>query len=169
MVVLQSSALDGSPMHGVWMRDMPQDQYIGMDQVVHEQIGWLGKQRRIQASRRLGFRILIPGALCAALAFFIVAASASAQLLMSDNFDEVGNTNGGAPAGWTLSLPTGTQASIVNSSVTTPESAPYCVELVDNSASSRPEIYQIFRSESNGVAMVPARSTATGSLLPILN
>src|ERR1017187_5440318 len=162
MVVLQSSARDGSPMHGVWMRDMPQDQYIAMDQVVHEQIGWLGKQRRIQASRRLGFRILIPGALCAALAFFAVAVSVRGQLLMSDNFDEVGNTNGGAPAGWTLSLPTGTQASIVNSSVTTPESVPYCVELIDNSASSRPEIYQIFRPESNGVAMASCKVNSDG-------
>ena len=133
-----------------------------MDQVVHEQIGWFGKRCRVQASWRPGFRTSIPGALCAALAFFAVAVSASAQLLMSDNFDEVGNTNGGAPAGWTLSLPTSTQATIVNSSVTTPESAPYCVELVDNSASSRPEIYQTFRSESNGVAMASCKVNSDG-------
>jgi PKD repeat protein len=134
-----------------------------MDQVVHEQIRLLGKQCRIDALRRPGLRIPIRGLLCAALAFFPVAGPASAQLLMSDNFDEVGNTNGGAPAGWTLSLPTSTQATIVNSSVTTPESAPYCVELVDNSASSRPEIYQTFRSESNGVAMASCKVNSDGA------
>ena len=86
---------------------MLQDKYITMDQVVHKQIGWFRKQRRIQASRRPEFSISSPGVLCAALAFFAMSVSASGQLLMSDNFDEVGNTNGGAPAGWTLSLPTG--------------------------------------------------------------
>ncbi len=39
-------------------------------------------------------------AFCATLAFCVtVVGSASAQLLMSDNFDEVGNTNGAAPSG----------------------------------------------------------------------
>jgi PKD repeat protein len=133
-----------------------------MDQVVHDRIGWFGKQCRWRAPWPPGSRIWTRG-LCAALTLFAVASSTSAQLLMSDNFDEVGNTNGAAPVGWTLSLPTSTQAIIVNSSVTAPESAPYCVELVDNSASSRPEIYQTFRSESNGVAMASCKVNTIGA------
>jgi PKD repeat protein len=105
----------------------------------------------------------IRGALYATLAYFAVAGSAGAQLLMSDNFDEVGNTNGAAPVGWTLNLPASTQATIVNSSVTTPESAPYCVELVDNSSSSLPVIYQSFRAESNGVAMASFKVPTFGA------
>jgi PKD repeat protein len=133
-----------------------------MDQVIHDRIGWFGKQCRLGARWPRKSRLGICGALCATLTLCIAAGSASAQLLMSDNFDEVGNTNGAAPAGWTLNLPASTQASIVNSSVTTPESAPYCVELTDNSGSSRPEIYQTFGAESNGIAMASYKVTSTG-------
>ena len=117
-----------------------------MDQVVHDRIGWFGKQGRLRARWLSTSRSWARGALWATVASVIIAGSASAQLLMSDNFDEVGNTNGDTPVGWTLSLPANTQASIVNSSVTTPESAPYCVQLTDNSSSLLPEIYQTFRS-----------------------
>jgi PKD repeat protein len=134
-----------------------------MDQVVHDQPGWFGKPCRRKALGAPGSRWGTREALCAILTFFIVAGSTSAQLLMSDNFDEVGNTNGAAPAGWTLSVPANTQAIVVNSSVTTPESAPYCVELTDNSSSSVPEIYQTFRSESNGIAIASFEVPSTGA------
>jgi hypothetical protein len=85
-----------------------------MDQVVHDRIGWFEKLGRLRARRPPTSSNWTRGALCATATLFIVAGSARGQLLMSDNFDEVGNTNGAAPVGWTLSLPSSTQATIVN-------------------------------------------------------
>src|SRR5262249_22009491 len=67
-----------------------------------------------------------------------------AQLLVGDNFD-VGNVNSNSPGNWVLTVPPGSSTiSIVDSSVTTPNSSPYCVRLVDHSTSGRPQMAQTF-------------------------
>ena len=98
-----------------------------------------------------------------AVALLANAQFARAQLLMSDSFD-VGNTNGGAPAGWTLTVPSSTQISVVNSALTVAASSPYCVRLIDNSASLRPEMYQDFHPAATGRAYASFKlpSTAAG-------
>ncbi len=133
---------------------MPQDIFVFMAQVVLDRIGSFGKQYRWGALWPRRSRNRTRGALCAALTFFAVAGSTSAQLLMSDNFNEVGDTNGGAPAVWTLNLPAGTSATIVTNA---PQTPPYCVELVDNSATTNAEIYQSFPATSNGIASASFR------------
>ncbi len=107
-------------------------------------------------------RARVAGVICAALLGFSVANPVQAQLLLSDNFD-VGNTNGGAPNGWTLTVVSGTQVSVVNSTVTAAASAPFCVRLTDNSASSRPQMFQNFRAEPSGRACASYKINTVGT------
>lgn len=120
-----------------------------MDQVVHTRI--MSSKRKILGivSQRI-WRYTAIGAVWL-VSLFIGAGKSSvqAQLLMSDNFD-VGNTSGSAPVGWTLTQPSGTQISVVNSGTTAPASSPFCVRLIDGSASSRPQMFQNFHVEGAG-------------------
>ncbi len=101
------------------------------------------------------------------LILFTAAASAQAQLLMSDSFD-VGNTYGTGPVGWGLIVPSGTQISIVTSAVTAVSSPPFCVQLTDNSKTSRPQMYQNFLSATAGLVtasfQIPGLSSAPAYL-----
>ena len=70
------------------------------------------------------YRRDVPTITVVTLLFAVSGSVTRAQWLMSDSFD-MGNTNGGAPGGWTLSAPAGTQISIVNSTVTAAASSPF--------------------------------------------
>lgn len=75
----------------------------------------------------------------------------SVKPLLADSFD-TNNVAGSAPANWRISAPEGTTVRVVDASVTEPFSAPYCVELVDNSPKGRAEIYQDFPASVSGQA-----------------
>ncbi len=91
------------------------------------------------------------GIILVVLAFAASERQTTAQLLLSDNFD-TGNTNGGVPINWTIAAPAGTQISIVNSTVTAPASAPFCVQFIDNSTNGRPQMTQTFPPQNSGIA-----------------
>lgn len=99
------------------------------------------------------YRRDVPTITVVTLLFAVSGSVTRAQWLMSDSFD-MGNTNGGAPGGWTLSAPAGTQISIVNSTVTAAASSPFCVQFVDNSGSSRPQMSKSFPPADSGMATV---------------
>jgi hypothetical protein len=80
-----------------------------------------------------------------------VTAAPLAGQLFSDSFD-TNNVVGTPPANWRISAPKGTTVRVVDASVTEPSSPPYCVELVDNSSTGRPEMYQEFAPTGAGRA-----------------
>ncbi len=82
--------------------------------------------------------------------------AAQAQWLMSDNFD-LGNSAGSAPLGWSNVAPANT---ILRITTNAPASGPNSVEMIDNSASGRPEMYQDFRAASSGRALASLKSAA---------
>lgn len=134
-----------------------------MDQDVHKRM--MLSTRTIGAGlyRHSGWRSGASKILCAGLVILAGAVSVRGQLLMSDNFDIVGNTNGAAPVGWTLTVPSSTSISVVNSTVTAAASSPFCVQFTDSSGSSRPQMYQNFRPEATGRASAMFKVNATGN------
>ncbi len=87
----------------------------------------------------------------AMVTFLTEARVTTEPVLLSDTFDS-GNTMNASPAGWKVSVPKGTTVRIVDSSVTEPFSAPYCVEMTDNSPTGRAEMYQDFPPAEAGRA-----------------
>ena len=84
------------------------------------------------------------------------AVTSTNAVLVSDNFD-IGNSFGSLPAGWAATTPAGTSIRVVDNSVTTPSSSPYCVELSDNSGTQQPEMYKNFTPTLTGSATVAVR------------
>jgi len=75
----------------------------------------------------------------------------TAKPLFSDSFD-ADNVVGTSPTHWHVSAPARTTVRVVDASVTEPFSPPYCVELVDNSPTGRPEMYREFAPAEAGRA-----------------
>lgn len=75
----------------------------------------------------------------------------TAEPLFLDSFD-TSNVVGTTPAYWHVNAPAGTTVRVVDASVTEPFSPPYCVELVDNSPTGRPEMYREFAPAEAGRA-----------------
>ena len=82
--------------------------------------------------------------------------------LVSDDFD-TGNTLNAPPVGWKVSAPAGTTVRVVDASVMEPASAPFCVELRDDSPRARPEMYRDFPPSDVGRASGSFRVNATAT------
>src|SRR5579862_1449914 len=73
------------------------------------------------------------------------------QWLATDNFD-VGNGNSNPPKNWTLSAPAGTSITVLDAFNSVPFSGGFCVRMLDNSASNRPQMSQTFPPTDAGIA-----------------
>ena len=80
--------------------------------------------------------------------------------LVADDFD-TGNNLNAAPVGWKVSAPAGTTVRVVDASVAEASSAPFCVELRDDSPKARPEMYREFPPTASGRASAAFRVNAT--------
>ena len=93
--------------------------------------------------------IWLTALLCMAFTFPAHAGVSVTPLLLSDDFD-TGNAVGMAPVNWKTRAPEGTSVRVVDAKTQEASSAPYCVELVDNSPTGRAEMYRNFSPSESG-------------------
>ena len=98
----------------------------------------------------------------AALVLPLSAGVSTAPVLMADGFD-ASSSAGGVPAGWKLGAPGGTSIRVVDASVVEPASPPFCVELIDNSPTARPEMYRDFPASEQGRASAAFKLNSTAT------
>jgi hypothetical protein len=99
---------------------------------------------------------------CLLFAVSVKAGVSTAPVLLSDGFD-TSNTVSNAPVGWKISAPEGTAVRVVDGGVTEPASAPFCVEMTDNSSTGRSEMSREFPATAAGRASAAFKLTANAT------